>query len=329
MFDTKMINPIIRPVNLITMGYSFLLNYVTGNTTAYGMPVSVSIELTNHCNLRCPECLSGLGLMSRDKGFMEINLFEKIIGELSPYIYNLNLYFQGEPMLHPHFFSFLRASRNVKTTVATNGHFLSEENAQRLVISGLNTLIVSLDGMDRQTYSSYRVNGNFDQVMTGIRNVSEAKQKDASKMELIIQFLVNRDNENQIPEVRRFAKEIDARLKLKSMQILNDSSYERWLPEKKKFRRYESVGGSYVIKGNLPDRCPRLWFNPVITWDGKVVPCCFDKDANHIMGDLKEDTFREIWNGPRYRLFRKCIRSGRQLIDICRNCTSGLRGVVS
>ena len=295
------------------MGYSFLLNYVTGNTTAYGMPVSVSIELTNHCNLRCPECLSGLGLMSRDKGFMEINLFEKIIGELSPYIYNLNLYFQGEPMLHPHFFSFLRASRNVKTTVATNGHFLSEENAQRLVISGLNTLIVSLDGMDRQTYSSYRVNGNFDQVMTGIRNVSEAKQKDASKMELIIQFLVNRDNENQIPEVRRFAKEIDARLKLKSMQILNDSSYERWLPEKKKFRRYESVGGSYVIKGNLPDRCP----------------CCFDKDANHIMGDLKEDTFREIWNGPRYRLFRKCIKSGRQLIDICRNCTSGLRGVVS
>jgi radical SAM protein with 4Fe4S-binding SPASM domain len=206
---------------------------------------------------------------------------------------------------------------------------LSEENAQRLVISGLNTLIVSLDGMDRQTYSSYRVNGNFDQVMTGIRNVSEAKQKDASKMELIIQFLVNRDNENQIPEVRRFAKEIDARLKLKSMQILNDSSYERWLPEKKKFRRYESVGGSYVIKGNLPDRCPRLWFNPVITWDGKVVPCCCDKDANHIMGDLKEDTFREIWNGPRYRLFRKCIKSGRQLIDICRNCTSGLRGVGS
>ena len=126
MFDTKMINPIIRPVNLITMGYSFLLNSVTGNTTAYGMPVSVSIELTNHCNLRCPECLSGLGLMSRDKGFMEINLFEKIIGELSPYIYNLNLYFQGEPMLHPHFLSFLRASRNVKTTVDTYALILSE-----------------------------------------------------------------------------------------------------------------------------------------------------------------------------------------------------------
>ena len=59
----------------------------------------------------------------------------------------------------------------------------------------------------------------------------------------------------------------------------------------------------------------RFWFNPVITWDGKVVPCCFDKDAEYVMGDLNQDSFREIWNGTKYRIFRKSILSG-DMIDM-------------
>jgi radical SAM protein with 4Fe4S-binding SPASM domain len=77
----------------------------------------------------------------------------------------------------------------------------------------------------------------------------------------------------------------------------------------------------------MPDNCARLWFNPVVTWDGKVLPCCFDKDAEHIMGDLSQESFREIWNGPRYRVFRKAILKDRSMIEICRNCSSGLKGV--
>jgi radical SAM protein with 4Fe4S-binding SPASM domain len=77
----------------------------------------------------------------------------------------------------------------------------------------------------------------------------------------------------------------------------------------------------------MPNRCARLWFNPVITWDGKVIPCCFDKDAKFIMGDLNQDSFREIWNGPRYRVFRKAILKDRSMTEICTNCTSGLSGV--
>ena len=85
--------------------------------------------------------------------------------------------------------------------------------------------------------------------------------------------------------------------------------------------------GEYVINNSLPDRCARLWFNPVVTWDGKVVPCCFDKDAEYVMGDLNTDSFREIWDGPKYRIFRKSILTGRHMIEICRNCTSGLIGI--
>jgi len=111
------------------------------------------------------------------------------------------------------------------------------------------------------------------------------------------------------------------------MQISDNKSIEKWLPLNSHFTRYRLKDGEYVIKNTLPDRCARLWFNPVITWDGKVIPCCFDKDAEYIMGDLNQDSFRDIWNGPKYRIFRKSILSGRHMIEICRNCTSGLIGV--
>ena len=118
-----------------------------------------------------------------------------------------------------------------------------------------------------------------------------------------------------------------AAFRLKSMQIINTGNFKTWLPSDHRLSRYEKKSGEYSIKNPLPNRCARLWFNPVITWDGNVIPCCFDKNAGHIMGDLNEDTFRDIWNGPKYRIFRKSILSGRYMTEICRNCTSGLRGV--
>jgi len=291
------------------------------------MPVSIGIELTNYCNLRCPECVTGSGKLTRSQGFMDIGLFKTVIKELSPYLYNTNLYFQGEPMLHPQFFSFLENSRNTFTTVSTNGHYLSAENSEKIVKSGLNHLIISLDGMDQETYALYRKNGKLNTVIGGIKNAAEAKIRFNSKIKLEIQFLVNKINEHQIPQIKELAKSVGASLRLKSMQVNDIKEAGLWLPLNGKFSRYILVNGEYVIKSNLPDRCARLWFNPVITWDGKVLPCCFDKNADHIMGDLNQDSFRDIWIGPKYRIFRKSIFSGRNMIEICRNCTSGLSGV--
>lgn len=313
--------------NLILAGFSYLKSSVTGRPELMGMPVSVGIELTNTCNLRCPECITGSGKLIRSQGFMDIGLFKSVIKELSPYLYNTNLYFQGEPMLHPQFFSFLDNTRNTNTTVSTNGHYLSTVNSEKIVKSGLNHLIISLDGMDQETYALYRKNGNLSTVIDGIKNTAEAKIRFNSKIKLEIQFLVNRINENQISQVKALARSAGASLRLKSIQVNDKKDAGRWLPLNGKFRRYTLKNGEYVIKSNLPDRCARLWFNPVITWDGKVLPCCFDKNAEHIMGDLNQDSFRDIWNGPKYRIFRKSIFSGRNMIEICRNCTSGLKGV--
>ena len=230
-------------------------------------------------------------------------------------------------MLHPLFFSFVNNCLNTQSIVSTNGHYLSEENSEKLISSGLNKLIISLDGIDQKTYSTYRVNGNVNSVIDGIKNVAIAKKKNNSSLKIEIQFLVNSFNEKQIPQIRQLAKSVHASIGLKSMQIIDKEDIGLWQPSARRFRRYKIKEGEYVLKSSLPDRCARLWFNPVITWDGKVVPCCFDKNAEYVMGDLNNDSFRDIWDGPKYRMFRKSILSGRYMIEMCRNCTSGLRGV--
>jgi radical SAM protein with 4Fe4S-binding SPASM domain len=322
-----MIKKLRKAANLLLSGYSYLKSSLTGIPAIYGMPVYLGVELTNNCNLRCPECSSGSGIMTRKRGFMEPGLFDNLISELQPYLFNLNLYFQGESMLHPQFFSFLQSARSVRTTLSTNGHFLSVENAEKLVRSGLTKLIVSLDGMDQSTYAAYRKNGNIELVKEGIRNVSEAKNRFNSKIKIELQVLVNKLNESQIPDIYKFARKLNTSVKLKSMQITHKQRISFWLPKKPGYSRYKFINGEYRTKNKMPDRCLRMWLNPVITWDGKVVPCCFDKDAAHILGDLTQDSFREIWNSPKYRIFRKNVLSGRQTIEICRNCSSGLKGV--
>lgn len=313
--------------NLLLVAFSYLKSYVSGSTIVNGMPLAISVELTNHCNLKCPECVSGSGLMQRERGFMDITLYNKIMEELKPYLFSINLYFQGEPMMHPQFFDFLSFINSTRAVVSTNGHYLDSDSSQRLVKSGLFKLIISMDGTDQESYSSYRKNGSFATVLEGIRNVAEAKKRFNSPLKIEIQFLINRLNEHQVPEVKELAKRFKTKLRLKSMQVINKEETAFWLPENSRFRRYSMKNGEYVIKSLLPDRCARLWFNPVITWDGKVVPCCFDKDAEHVMGDINNETFRQIWGGQNYSVFRKNIHSDRKRIKICRNCTSGLRGV--
>ena len=296
----------------------------------WGVPMTISIEPTTACNLRCPECPSGLRAFTRPTGNLKADFFKKTIDDLYPDLIYLIFYFQGEPYINPQFLDMVKYARDkgVYTITSTNGHFLNSLNAKKTIESGLDRLIISVDGTTQETYESYRKEGKLETVLQGAKNVVKWKKELKSKTpHIIFQFLVVRPNEHQIPEIYRLAEEIGIdEVKLKTAQVYDYKNGNELIPTIRKFSRYaEKPNGTWQVKNELLNHCWKLWHACVITWDGLVVPCCFDKDALHKLGDLKRLPFRKIWQGEAYFNFRKKLLQGRGQIDICTNCTEGCK----
>lgn len=295
-----------------------------------GLPISISIEPTTSCNLRCPECPSGLRSFTRPTGMLEGGLYRKIIDELAPTLSYLTFYFQGEPYLHPRFLEMVAyaSEKKIYTATSTNAHYLNEQMAVRTVESGLDRLIISIDGTTQDAYESYRIGGALQKVLTGAENIIAARRRlKSSRPHVVFQFLVVGKNEHQIPDVYAIAKRIGVdQVVLKTAQIYNFENGSPLIPKQERYSRYkQNNDGSWSVKNALDDHCWRMWHSCVVTWDGKVVPCCFDKDAQFVLGDLKNDSFAEIWKGKQYEAFRAQLLRSRSDIEMCRNCTEGAR----
>jgi radical SAM protein with 4Fe4S-binding SPASM domain len=296
----------------------------------WGLPVTISLEPTTACNLRCPECPSGLRAFTRETGNLREDFFRKTVDELYRDLSFLIFYFQGEPYINPKFLDMVAYAneKGLYTITSTNAHFLNDTNARRTVESGLDRLIISVDGTTQDTYEQYRVEGNLEHVLQGARNVVKWKKQLGKKHpHLIFQFLVVRPNEHQIPDIYRLAKEIGVdEVKLKTAQVYDYQNGNPLIPTQAKYARYhQKPDGTWDVKHALANHCWKLWHSCVITWDGLVVPCCFDKDAQHRLGDLKKVPFRRVWHDGPYQQFRKAILQGRDQIDICTNCTEGCK----
>ena len=295
-----------------------------------GFPLSIAIEPTTSCNLRCPECPSGLRSFSRPTGMLEEKIFKKVIDELSPTLTYLTFYFQGEPYLHPKFLDWVAyaSKKGVYTATSTNAHFLNDKNAQKTVRSGLDRIIISIDGTTQETYQQYRVGGQLEKVLEGTRNLIRWKKTLKSHTpHIIFQFLVVKPNQHQIDDVKLLARQlgVDA-VKFKTAQIYDYEQGSDLIPTLENYSRYrQKADGTYVIKNKLLNHCWKMWHSCVITWDGKVVPCCFDKDAAHPLGDLNYASFSEIWQGQAYQQFRTALLTARSNIEICKNCTEGTK----
>lgn len=296
-----------------------------------GYPTGISVESGTFCNLRCKACPSGQGRLTRPQGEINPDLFKKITDEFAPYITNLIFYFQGEPYLNKHFFDlteYASLQKKIFTITSSNAHFIDKENAEKTVQSGLDKIIISTDGIRQKTYEKYRTGGNLSKVKAGIKNLAEAKKKRNSRTPFIeLQFIVFSHNESEIPEMKQFAKQSGAdKLALKTAQIDDFEKNADLIPKNRKYARYKkNAEGKYVTKSKLKNRCKRLWESAVITWDGKLLPCCFDKDAKHVLGDLSENNFWQTDRSEKAVSFRKKILKKRQSVDICKNCTEGLR----
>ena len=308
---------------------SYFISRLSGKPFHRGQPIALSFEPTTSCNLRCPECPSGLRSFTRPTGMLDELLYKKTIDELSGRLWYLLFYFQGEPYLHQQFFELIAyaSARNIYTATSTNGHYLTKENALRTVESGLDRLIISIDGTTQETYESYRIGGSLEKVIAGTRNLISAKKELKSRTpHVIFQFLVVRSNEHQLEEIKKLAIELGVdEVGIKTAQIYDYENGHSLIPENEKYSRYrKNKDGKYELKNHYLNHCWKLWHSAVITWDGTVVPCCFDKDALFKMGSLKEKSFREIWKDKAYHDFRSSLVKSRNEIEMCRNCTEGI-----
>lgn len=294
------------------------------------LPSAIAIEPTTSCNLRCPECPSGLRSFSRPTGMMDPVFFQSIMDQIQGHVFHLTLYFQGEPYLHPKFLELVGMAKRAGLYVATstNAHYLNEENAWNTVASKLDRLIISLDGLTQETYEKYRIGGRLNTVLEGAKNLLEARRQAQSATPYVVfQFLVVSHNEHEIENARQLANDMGVdEIVFKTAQVYDYEQGHPLIPQDDRFARYvRQANGTWKIKSSWENHCWKMWHSCVITWDGNVVPCCFDKDAQHTLGNLGEHSLKAIWKNDAYRNFRTALLKGRKEIDICRNCSEGLK----
>ncbi|MCU0450822.1 MAG: SPASM domain-containing protein [Bernardetiaceae bacterium] len=295
-----------------------------------GLPVSIAIEPTTACNLRCPECPSGLRSFTRPTGLLQAELFRRVIDELHRDLLYLTFYFQGEPYLHPQFTELVRyaADRNIYTATSTNAHYLTDENARKTVESGLDRLIISLDGTTQETYQAYRVGGQLEKVLDGTRRLLAWRKRLQSRTPHVrFQFLVVRPNEHQIGEARQLGRQLGVdQVVFKTAQLYDYQQGSPLMPTQARYSRYQAQpDGTFALKNSLENSCWKMWHSCVITWDGAVVPCCFDKDAHHRLGSVADQTFAQVWRSEPYQQFRQSLLIARSEIEMCKNCTEGTK----
>jgi radical SAM protein with 4Fe4S-binding SPASM domain len=301
-----------------------LSSLVVRSPYVFGMPTFVFIETGTYCNLRCPACRTGNGNLKRPKGNMALNDFKRVVDQVKKYVNTISLYFMGEPFLNPDIYGMIRYANDngIFTTTCTNGELLEP---QRLIESGLNEIWFQIGGLTEVSHSLYRVGGKLNKVKENIVKLTTLRKKLNKDIEMVIGLIVMKHNEKSLKEFGSFCRDLDVDEGVKIIpRLYTIDQAERFLPEDKRFNRYdlEGIRRKSILKPlrHLPNGCFWLWFCTEITWEGNIIPCCEDEEAEFVMGNIFQEDLRSIWNNGRYIEFRRKILNGQKDIPICRYC---------
>ncbi|MCD6288763.1 MAG: SPASM domain-containing protein, partial [Candidatus Hydrogenedentes bacterium] len=315
-------NTVAKMRNACSIYTQFLLK----RTVLKGYPVEIIIDPINVCNFRCPLCVTGQRLNSRPAGRMPFDQFTRILDELAPWLYKLRFYSWGEPLLHEDIYRMIgyATSKNVATEMSSNFSNFRPDDADTLIESGLELLIVSLDGATAETYAQYRQGGDFEKVLDNVRALTAAKRRKGSRFPTVeIQCLAMKHNEHELDDMDRLIVELGAdRLRIPPVVVntLDKEQVERWLPVNEKLSRYDyRTMADKIFDGR--SRCAWLWRSAVINWDGTVSPCCVFEGPKTDMGSLANSSFMDVWNSETYRSARELFRSGGSAASVRTICT--------
>ena len=199
----------------------------------------------------------------------------------------------------------------------TNGSGRTDKWWKELAKLNVN-VVFGIDGL-ADTHAKYRINTDWKKIIHNVMTFVDAGGEARWDM------LVFKHNEHQIEEAKTLAKSYGVdKVAFKTAQIYEYTDGNPLIPSDEKYSRYtKNQQGQYELKYKVTDECWKMWHSCVITWDGQVVPCCFDKDAEHPMGRLDQQNFDEIWHSDAYQKFRESLFHSRSQIEMCKNCSEG------
>lgn len=304
------------------------LNYIKNkkeglfNSLTPTLPYTLQIEPVCGCNLNCPLCPVGNKTLKRKEGHMTFDTFKRTIDQLQDSVAYIYLTNWGEPLLNKDIFKMIRYARekNIFVSLSTNGYFLIEDKIQNILDSGLNFIRISIDGASQETYLNYREGSDFEKVKNNLqRLVLDRGNKKYPFIEM--QFIIMKHNEHEIPKIKQLAKQLGVdKLSLKTLLIYKKDDIGKYLPTKKEYRRYTITQGTAEPKKRK--KCYLPWLQMVVNWNGDISVCCVDYDVNLKMGNINEQTAKEIWHSTKYVAFRKQILKDPSKIKICSTCSA-------
>ncbi len=295
--------------------------------TVDGFPIFIQIEPTNYCNLKCPQCPAGGLGFKRAKHHMKLEEFKSIIDNVGEYLLFITLWDWGEPLLNPELPEMIRyaAERDIKTVTSTNGNcnlFHDEHYIERLLRSGLSTLIVAVDSINQDNYESYRKKGNITKVINGIKRVVSIKRRLGTGPLITMRTVLMRQNEHELRSLRKVARELGVdRFSVKTLNPWHEHCDKDIVPENPKYRRYQYKKGTFE-RIRRKYSCNITMRQCTIHSNGNVVPCCWlyddDLSPNNVFTD---GGLTKIWNSPSYQNLRKRISLDKDSIPVCKTCS--------
>ena len=290
-----------------------------------GLPVHLTVEPTNICNLRCPVCETGAGILRRPKGHMSLDTFKRTLDSVGEQVNTLLFYYMGEPFLNRDAYDMIKyaTGKGIYVSACTNGEILDTSGLAR---SGLSELSFQIGGLTQETHEQYRVGGHMDKVMDNLAKAVELKAKGLIKTKIQVGFIVMKHNEH---EIARVEKELEEGMGADEVIIIAPcvrtmEQGEKFMPTADKYWFYnrEAFSRGVLVPRKIPhNRCWWIYSSTVVCWDGNVVPCCRDAQGEHVMGNILNQPFADIWNGEKYRDFRRQIATKQSEVDLCRLCS--------
>lgn len=297
----------------------FLWHWMRGSTVLPYAPLKLHLEPTSVCNLRCPMCPQAIDAVKGDTGYIDTDLYKRIVDEAANFALEINMFFRGEPLLHRRLSELLQYGRTkrVRMHVNTNATMLREREARMLIEDGATKVTISFDGPDKPTYEIMRKGAKYEVTLENVRQflglVKEYRENGRPTPYTVMQVILPYDATQPGPVIPDHMKEIVAGLPVDEWDPIWPHGWAGVMQEN------ETIATQPYGENYHP--CNWLWKSLAIYWDGRVASCCADFTADQVIGDLKTQSLMDVWNGPAMVALRTLQVEGRyQEAPLCGGC---------